>query len=49
MESKKTQTNKEKLKDETIKEESFKKLYGKFFIFLIIGVICFEYYFFILH
>jgi len=47
METKKTSSKKEKLKEDPIRDESFKKLYGKLFILLIIFAICLEYYFFI--
>ena len=47
MEIKKTNSKKEKIKEETLRDESFKKIYGKFFILLIIFAICLEYYFFI--
>ncbi len=47
METKKPSSKKEKFKDEPIRDESFKKIYGKLFILLIIFAICLEYYFFI--
>ena len=47
METKKIEKPKGENFSQPNKDEQFKKMYGKLFIFLIISVICFEYWFYI--